>query len=161
MYSPSASSVAAISLSTEFLAPGTTHLAVQRRGAANDDPVRFHGRQVWPNSTRCRTRCRLRASSLVACPAANGRCNSRGRPDSPEARHALTSRDDLVGEVVASNDGRSATFSQGEGPFTTYERSIVTTPTTVNQTIRYRLVIPWFGWLFALPAAQHPATSAA
>jgi MFS family permease len=71
--------------------------------------------------------------------------------DSPEAQHALTTRDDLVGEVVASNDGRSATFSQGEGPFTSYQRSIVTTATTVNQTIRYRIVIPWFGWLFALP----------
>ncbi len=60
-------------------------------------------------------------------------------------------RDDIVEEVSASTDGSSATFTQHEGPFTTYERLIVTTPTTVDQTIRYRIVIPWFGWLFALP----------
>ena len=69
----------------------------------------------------------------------------------PEAEDALVPRDDIVEEVAGATNGTSATFTQGEGPFTTYERSIVTTPTTVTQTIRYRLVIPWFGWLFALP----------
>ena len=28
---------------------------------------------------------------------------------------------------------------------------VVTTPTAVDEIIRYRIVIPWFGWLFALP----------
>jgi MFS family permease len=60
-------------------------------------------------------------------------------------------RDDILEEVAVSTNGSSATFSQQEGPFTTYQRSIDTTPATVTQTIRYRIVIPWFGWLFALP----------
>ena len=69
----------------------------------------------------------------------------------PEALDALVPRDDILEEVAASTNGSSATFSQLEGPFTTYQRSIVTTAATVTQTIRYRIVIPWFGWLFALP----------
>jgi MFS family permease len=68
-----------------------------------------------------------------------------------EAHRALTPRDDLVGEVSVSTDGPPASFAQREGPFTTYERTIATTTTTVDETIRYRIVIPWFGWLFALP----------
>jgi MFS family permease len=71
--------------------------------------------------------------------------------DTPEAQHALTRRADLVEEVVATSDGQSATFDQGDGPFTTYQRSIVATSTTVDETIRYRIIIPWFGWLFAWP----------
>jgi MFS family permease len=43
------------------------------------------------------------------------------------------------------------TFVQQDGPFTTYERRLVKTSTAVEETIRYRLVIPWFGWLFAWP----------
>lgn len=60
-------------------------------------------------------------------------------------------RDDILEEVAAPTNGSSATFSQQEGPFTTYQRSIDMSPATVTQTIRYRIVIPWFGWLFALP----------
>lgn len=60
-------------------------------------------------------------------------------------------RDDILEEVAATTNGSTATFSQQEGPFTTYQRSIDMSPATVTQTIRYRIVIPWFGWLFALP----------
>ena len=69
----------------------------------------------------------------------------------PEAQHALTPRADLLEEVVSSTDGTSTTFAQCDGPFTTYQRTIVENPSTVDETIRYRIVIPWFGWLFALP----------
>jgi len=68
-----------------------------------------------------------------------------------EAERSHTPRADLVEEVVASTDGRSTTYFQETGPFTSYERTIVDNTTTVDETIRYRLVIPWFGWLFALP----------
>jgi MFS family permease len=74
--------------------------------------------------------------------------------DSADAQRALTPRDDILEEVTASNDGASATFAQHEGPFTIYERSIVATEVTVDETIRYRIEIPWFGWLFALPMRQ-------
>ena len=67
------------------------------------------------------------------------------------AERALTPRDDLVEEVVASSNGTSTTYSQGSGPFTSYERTVDNDTTRVNEKIRYRLVIPWFGWLFALP----------
>ena len=63
----------------------------------------------------------------------------------------MTARSDLVEEVVSTGDGCTTTFIQRDGPFTTYERTVVTTPTAVDETIRYRIVIPWFGWLFALP----------
>ncbi len=69
----------------------------------------------------------------------------------PEAQHAFTPRTDIVEEVGAISDESSATFAQHDGPFTTYQRSIVATATTVDETIRYRILIPWFGWLFALP----------
>jgi MFS family permease len=71
--------------------------------------------------------------------------------DTPEAARALTPRHDLVDEVISSTAGASTTFEQKEGPFTTYERTVVVTPTTADEAIRYRIVIPWFGWLFALP----------
>jgi MFS family permease len=68
-----------------------------------------------------------------------------------EAQHALRPRDDLVGEVVESSEGSTTTFAQHEGPFTSYERTVVDSAGAVEETIRYRIVIPWFGWLFALP----------
>ncbi|MEY2401656.1 MAG: hypothetical protein QOJ08_1767 [Ilumatobacteraceae bacterium] len=73
---------------------------------------------------------------------------SRG---TPEAERALTPRHDLVDDVAAPSDGTSTTFVQHEGPFKSYERTVVVTPATVEETIRYRIAIPWFGWLFAWP----------
>jgi MFS family permease len=69
----------------------------------------------------------------------------------PEAQHALTPRLDLIEEVVGSTDATSTTFAQRDGPFTSYERTVVDGSATVDETIRYRIVIPYFGWLFALP----------
>ncbi|HEY7626833.1 MAG TPA: MFS transporter [Ilumatobacteraceae bacterium] len=69
---------------------------------------------------------------------------------SVEAANALTPRNDIVDEVATTSNGRPV-FAQREGPFTAYERSIVATSSSVDETIRYRIVIPWFGWLFALP----------
>jgi MFS family permease len=69
----------------------------------------------------------------------------------PEAQHALTPRDDLVEEVIVPGDGTTTTFAQHEGPFTSYERAVSDNGKTVDETIRYRIAIPWFGWLFALP----------
>jgi MFS family permease len=69
----------------------------------------------------------------------------------PAAQRALIPRDDLLEEVVESTDATSTTFVQHEGPFTSYRRTVVNTSTKVDETIRYRVVIPYFGWLFALP----------
>ncbi|MEP7202681.1 MAG: MFS transporter [Ilumatobacteraceae bacterium] len=70
---------------------------------------------------------------------------------SPESQLSFTPRDDLVEEVVIATDGATTTFAQSDGPFSTYERTVVLGDTTVDETIRYRIDIPWFGWLFALP----------
>ena len=69
----------------------------------------------------------------------------------PEAQHALSPRSDLVEDEIAASDGSSTTFVQREGPFTSYQRTVSSSAETVNESIRYRISIPWFGWLFALP----------
>jgi len=66
---------------------------------------------------------------------------------SPAAAEATEPRDDLLREERA-DDG---SFVQAHGPFTHYVRTVVVEPSGVRQTIRYRLGIPWFTWLFALP----------
>jgi MFS family permease len=64
------------------------------------------------------------------------------------AERSLTARDDIVGETAGDD---ASSFEQLEGPFTSYHRTVATNASTVDETIRYRLVIPWFRWLFALP----------
>src|SRR6188768_13720 len=64
---------------------------------------------------------------------------------------ALAPRDDLVAETAAG----AGRFVQRAGPFNEYERTVA----DGRETIRYRLDIPWFGWLFAFPmrhALRHP-----
>jgi MFS family permease len=59
----------------------------------------------------------------------------------------VAARDDLVHERV-DGDGH---FVQGEGPFVAYERTVETSPDATTERTTYRLNVPWFGWLFALP----------
>lgn len=66
---------------------------------------------------------------------------------SPEAVAAAEPRSDVLDERV-ENDG---SFAQETGPFRRYRRELHTTAGTVSETISYRLSIPWFTWLFALP----------
>lgn len=77
-----------------------------------------------------------------------GRTVTRVWPDVPEVATALTQpRDDLVAE--STNDGRL--FIQSSGPFVEYERRLERRDGSWHETTRYRLVIPWFAWVFALP----------
>jgi MFS family permease len=70
-----------------------------------------------------------------------------------EAEQAALPRHGVVAEV-ALGDGR---FVQAEGPFTDYERQVVALEGDggdggrLVDTTTYRLDVPWFGWLFALP----------
>ena len=67
---------------------------------------------------------------------------------SPQAASALTPRADML-EERREGDG---SFSQETGPLREYRREVTPQPDGgVTETITYRLVIPWFGWLFALP----------
>lgn len=69
----------------------------------------------------------------------------------------LAPRDDLVGELAALDgdrrgaDGAAQVFHQEAGPFTSYERTIDVDDDAVTERTSYRMVVPWFGWLFALP----------
>ncbi|MFM2078901.1 MAG: hypothetical protein RJA49_2791 [Actinomycetota bacterium] len=66
---------------------------------------------------------------------------------SPEALVAATARSDILDESPPV-DGA---FEQFHGPFHTYRRTVVDGPHDVTETIAYRLRIPWWGWLFAVP----------
>ena len=67
---------------------------------------------------------------------------------SPAAQVATEPRTDVLQEQPEA-DG---SFSQKVGPFYRYRRELVTGDDgAVTETTTYRLRIPWFGWLFALP----------
>jgi MFS family permease len=85
---------------------------------------------------------------------------TREWPDDPAVRSRLERpRRDLVSEGVAS-DG---SFYQLTGPFSEYERTVTEHAGRLVERTRYRLAIPWFGWLFAIPVRlflgrrAHPA----
>jgi MFS family permease len=70
-------------------------------------------------------------------------------PDDPATRAWLGApRNDLVREEPAGADGR---FGQAEGPFEHYERHVAPGDGELVETVRWRVAIPWFRWLFAWP----------
>jgi MFS family permease len=97
-------------------------------------------------------------------PAVLNRTVTRRWPNDPAIRdRLLTERRDLVSERAATPhaDPRSepgtdsTTFEQDVGPFHVYRRTVTTTRDGLVERTRYRLRIPWFGWLFALPVWAH------
>jgi MFS family permease len=79
-----------------------------------------------------------------------GRTITRVWPDEPAIRERIdVPRDDLVLEARVD----ASTFRQVGGPFERYERSLTSDGEHLTERTTYRLVIPWFGWLFALPIA--------
>jgi MFS family permease len=73
---------------------------------------------------------------------------TREWPDDPEVRTRLERpRRDLLTEQPAEE----GVFHQLIGPFKEYERRLTTRDGLLVERTRYRLAIPWFGWLFALP----------
>lgn len=70
-------------------------------------------------------------------------------PATDEVRAALAApRDDLIGEARGDRDG---TFVQVDGPFDGYGRTVTDEGDHLVERTTYRLLLPWFGWLFALP----------
>jgi MFS family permease len=67
--------------------------------------------------------------------------------DSPQAAVARVPRNDFVEEQQAG-DG---SFGQAHGPFRRYHRTLTEADGMVTETVRYRLVVPGFTWLFARP----------
>ena len=56
----------------------------------------------------------------------------------------------------SSNAGTpDGSFAQADGPFRHYRRTLEAEPDGATlETTEYQLVIPWFGWLFALPTRR-------
>src|SRR5215212_3709675 len=76
--------------------------------------------------------------------------------DPAEAEAWLRPRADVVLERAVEPAGASARFEAVEGPFAAYERVVDVVPgpdgqVEVTSAAVFRLAVPWFGWLFALP----------
>ena len=110
----------------------------------------------------CGNRCRPATSSLVACPAANGRCTSRGRPAHQRRSTLSTPRDDLVEEARRLDRRRvDDRFAAAKARSRQYERTVSRPPKTVDETIRYRHRHPLVRLAVRVPRAQHAAPPAA
>ncbi|NND74825.1 MAG: MFS transporter [Ilumatobacter sp.] len=89
-----------------------------------------------------------------------GRIVTRTWPSDDEHRSmVMAPRDDLLREVrtpdaPADDDADGATFDLAHGPFSSYERVVDITAGEIVERTTYRLTIPWFGWLFAVPVRQ-------
>ena len=67
----------------------------------------------------------------------------------------FAARDDFVKErATASAPHESQVFSQEQGPFSEYRRTVEATPELLRETTEFHLAIPWFGWLFARPVRR-------
>src|SRR4051794_32927499 len=87
-----------------------------------------------------------------------GRIVTRRWPDDPAHRSLLGQpRDDLLLEQTEPGARRDPTpwralaFTQDEGPFTTYRRTVVLDGEELVESTAYGVTIPWFGWLFRWP----------
>jgi MFS family permease len=74
-------------------------------------------------------------------------------PDEPHVRdHLARPRDDLLTEESAADAGEGTlSFSQLHGPFRDYGRTVTVDGGRLIETTRFRVSIPWFGWVFLLP----------
>jgi MFS family permease len=77
-----------------------------------------------------------------------GRTVTRVWPDEPDVTLVLERpRNDLVRE---SHD-EDGVYRQAEGPFTEYERRLERRDGRIVETTRFRMVLPWFWWVFRWP----------
>lgn len=68
--------------------------------------------------------------------------------ESSRAQNAAVARTDVCEERSVGEN----VFEQANGPFSSYRREIESADDgTISETTRYRLIVPWFGWVFALP----------
>lgn len=85
----------------------------------------------------------------------------RWAADDPRAAAAFECRDDhllaerMVAHTIDTDGHQRAEFEQANGPLHRYHRvAEADADGGVTETITYRLRIPWFGWLFALPVRR-------
>ena len=159
-YVPSASSVVAISLSTEFLAPGTVTTP-----ASGPLPRTTMRRRRWEAARRARERPDRAGSwptSMLRSVEPGGRIVTRRWPDDPAHRSLVEHpRDDVLLEQPEPGVARTrrhlirprggAAFTQAQGPFTAYRRTVVADGDELVESTEFGVTIPWFGWLFRWP----------
>ena len=63
----------------------------------------------------------------------------------------MEQRSEHVAEQRSEHVAEQVTFTQSEGPFAEYSRTVSAVGDVIHDRTVYRLAIPWFGWLFALP----------
>src|SRR6056297_3404267 len=157
---PSVSSVAAINLSTEFLAPGTA--TVPASGPLPLTTMVSSGDGALAAKS---PGFGFMGSKYAPAVQAGGRTLIRRWPDTHDQLRRLSEpRDDLVLEAPASEDPADPSsplhFVQDDGPFTAYERTVERReatddqPAALEETTRYALRIPWFGWVFRVPVRR-------
>ena len=71
-------------------------------------------------------------------------------PDDAAAADLDRPRNDFVAEQLAA----PGVFVQEHGPFSHYRRELSVVGDRRVERIDYRLAIPWFGWLFAIPVKR-------
>ena len=79
---------------------------------------------------------------------------TRTWPDDPEHRELLERPRTGLFTEQSVDEGQ---FALDHGPFDRYRRTVHTTPDGLTETTTYRLLIPWFGWLFSLPVRWNVA----
>jgi MFS family permease len=89
------------------------------------------------------------ALQYARCVQAGGRIVTRRWPDDSEHRELVESpRDDLV---LEARSGPGMEFTQAEGPFMAYRRTVERDRNELVETTTYEVAIPWFAWLFRWP----------
>ena len=179
-YSPSARIVAAISLSTAFLAPGTSIVPcsspTRRMAISPPGPgsvFTMHRRaasfarsglaRLAPRRAICSQR-RLTTDQYAPVVLAGGHIADRparlpaaSAPSCGRGRTAPRSPPTSSGRATTSSSsaaGADGSFEQAAGPFSTYRRTCRADRRrrpTWRETTTYGWSLPWFAWLFALP----------
>ena len=67
----------------------------------------------------------------------------------------IAPRHDLVIEEPGESDGATTTFRAASGPFTEWHREVTVGSGELTERIDYRLAVPVWGALFALPVGRH------
>lgn len=119
---------------------------MQRPGSPDENSFFVHGGVKYAAIPSSALHTPGHIGSLRAVPKRLSTLTTVWPAGSPEAARVLAPRTDVVDEAQEA-DG---SFSQAVGPFNSYRREVVVhDDASATETTRYRLSIPWFGWLFA------------
>ncbi|MGB0115049.1 MAG: MFS transporter [Ilumatobacteraceae bacterium] len=101
----------------------------------------------WPNTADRRVELSEPRDDLVL---------ERAAPAAPSSAPTTTG----TAAATATDSPASERFEQDDGPFSRYERTVTVDGDELVERTSYRLVIPWFGWLFRVPVRRVLARNA-